>query len=137
MAGTAPHSQRPDEIEDSSLGQVSRMTWISRVVWLVASAGFLAYLAIGSVEARIWSYGRLYFQDRRISHVWSYFGDHLPDLPAEPLTAVLYYLSLVVMVLGTVLGLWYFLADAGEPDAAAGNSPPESVSSSTPSSPHG
>jgi hypothetical protein len=80
-------------------------------VWLVVSAGFLAYLAFGSVEARIWNFGRLLFQDREITQVWAYFGGRLPDLPASALTPVLYYLSLFVMVAGTLLGLWYFLLD--------------------------
>lgn len=134
MAGTAPHSHEPDQHEDSSVGHLPRIIWISRVAWLVVSAGFLAYLAFGSVEARIWSYGRLYFQDRRIAHVWAYFGDYLPDLPADPLTAILYYVSLAVMVLGTILGLWYFLSDAGGQDAIDMTSAPEPVSTrSTPS----
>jgi hypothetical protein len=79
--------------------------------WLVVSAGFLAYLAFGSVEARIWNFGRLLFQDREITHVWAYFGNRLPELPASAVTPVLYYLSLFVMVAGTLLGLWYFILD--------------------------
>ena len=97
-------------------------SWRSRAsfyVWLLVSVGFLAYLAFGSVEARIWSFGRLFFQNRKIVHVWAYFGHRLPDLPGAPLTATLYYVSLAVMVMGTVLGLWYMLVDDGDSKTAA------------------
>jgi hypothetical protein len=37
-------------------------------------------------------------------------------MPASPLFPLLYYLSLAVMVVGTLLGLWYFLTDDETPE---------------------
>lgn len=96
------------------------------IVWAVSSVAFLAYLAFGSVEARMWNFGRLNFEDRHIAHVWSYFGDNLPSMPAQPLFTLLYYVAIVVMVIGTVWGLWFFLSeDDSSPDPAEspGSSP--------------
>lgn len=83
-----------------------------RLMFGVTSLAFLVYLAFGSVEVRIWRYGRLYFEDRTIRHVWAYFGDRLPDMPGQPVIQALYWLSLTVIVVGAVAGLWLFL----EPD---------------------
>lgn len=78
-------------------------------VWLVLSTAFLGFVAFGSVEARIWRSGRLLFMDRSVAHVWTYLGRHLPEMPAQSLITVLYYLSVAVLLVGTVAGLWYFL----------------------------
>jgi amino acid transporter len=83
------------------------------VMFAIASIAFLVFLAIGSVEARIWRFGRLYFEDRAVRDVWAYMGGHLPDMPGQPVIAALFWISVVVMVLGTVAGLWLFL---GTPD---------------------
>jgi hypothetical protein len=87
------------------------------IVFGLSSIAFLAYVAFGTVEARIWRLGRLNFEDRSIIHVWGYFGDRLPDLPASGLISALYWASLAVMVLGTVIGLWLFLATDDEEPA--------------------
>lgn len=86
---------------------------IPLIVFAVSSVAFLAYIAFGTVEARIWRFGRLNFEDRTIRHVWSYFGDRLPELPGQTFITGLYWLALAVMVIGTVAGLWLFL---GTPD---------------------
>lgn len=83
------------------------------IVFAVTSLAFLAYVAFGTVEARIWRFGRLNFEDRSIRHVWSYFGDRLPELPGQTFITGLYWVALAVMVIGTVAGLWLFL---GTPD---------------------
>lgn len=86
-------------------------------VWLVLSAAFLGFVAFGSVDARIWRSGQLYFEERGVAYVWGYFGHHLPELPAQSLITVVYYLSVAVVIGGTVLGLWMFLQeDDTEPD---------------------
>ncbi|HWV22712.1 MAG TPA: hypothetical protein VNZ58_00850 [Thermomicrobiales bacterium] len=93
------------------------MTRLPQFVWLGVSIVFLVYVLFGSVSARIWTLGRLTFQDRRIVHVWRYFGDHLPDMPGGPVFPVLYYLSLAVLVIGTIVGLGLFLLTGDEDDA--------------------
>lgn len=84
-------------------------SWVPLAVFGVTSLAFLVYLAFGTVEARIWRFGRLYFEDRTIRHVWAYFGDRLPDMPGQPVIQALYWVSLAVMVIGAVIGLWLFL----------------------------
>lgn len=84
------------------------------LVFGVTSLGFFAWLAIGSVEARIWRFNRLYFEDRTIREVWGYFSDRLPEMPGQPVITGLFWISLVVMVVGTVLGLWLFLVSPDE-----------------------
>lgn len=99
------------EVEDGS-GTESGPN-IPLIVFAISSIAFLVYVAFGTVEARIWRFGRLNFEDRTIRHVWSYFGDRLPELPGQSLIAGLYWIALAVMVVGTVAGLWLFL---GTPD---------------------
>lgn len=99
-------------------------------MWLVLSALFLGFIAFGSVDARIWRTGQLYFRERGVAHVWGYFGRHLPEMPAQSLITVLYYLSVAVMVGGTALGLWYFLQEDRVPsdhqrDVPAKIAPPD------------
>lgn len=83
------------------------------LIWGAISLAFLALLLFGSVAARIWRFNRLYFEDRKIFEVWSYEGRNLPDLSSQGLISVLFYASVVVLVAGTVLGLWYLLDEAG------------------------
>jgi hypothetical protein len=83
------------------------------LLWGAISLAFLALVLFGSVEARIWRFNRLYFEDRKIFEVWSYEGSNLPDLSSQGLISVLFYASVVVLVAGTVLGLWYLLDEAG------------------------
>jgi hypothetical protein len=83
-------------------------------VWAAATLGFLAYVIFGSVEIRLWRFGRLTFEDRRITHVWSYFGDRVPDLPGGGAIDALYWVSLAMMVLATIVGLWLILVDRPE-----------------------
>lgn len=108
-----PHADTsPESVGDHSRDNEGGLSRGSRLIlWAVASLTFLVYLAFGSVEARIWRFNRLSFEDRRISEVWMYLGDNLPPMPAQPLVTTLYYISVAVMVIGTVYGLWLFLAE--------------------------
>ncbi len=123
--GSVDDSRLADEGDEMKRDTRARFT-----VWLVLSALFLGFIAFGSVEARIWRTGQLYFRDRGVAHVWGYLGRHLPEMPAQLLITTLYYLSLAVMVGGTVLGLWYFLQGDGDlsdlhSDTAAKTVPPD------------
>ena len=117
----------------SDQGDKIRQTSRARFgVWLVLSALFLGFIAFGSVDARIWRTGQLYFRERGVAHVWGYLGRHLPEMPAQSLITALYYLSVAVMVGGTVLGLWYFLQEDGvssdhQRDVTAKAAPPDHV----------
>lgn len=79
------------------------------VVFAVLAAGFIAWVSMGLVEARVWSSGKLTFIDKRISGMWQYLGQNLPEMPAPGLVSFMFWLSLLIMVVGTVAGLWLFL----------------------------
>ena len=108
-AGTAEvHAASPGEDRRGS-GSLP----VARLVWAALSLAFLAYVAFGSVEARIWRFNRLYYEDRRILEVWRYAIDHLPELPGGSVVTLLFAGSVIVLVASTVLGLWLLLAEAG------------------------
>ena len=92
---------------------------IPLLVFCLTSVGFLIWIAFGSVEARIWRYNRLYFEDRTIREVWGYFSDRLPEMPGQPVITALFWTSLVVMIVGTVVGLWLFFGTPDEDPARA------------------
>jgi hypothetical protein len=120
-------SDIPSREEHEEAG-ISRQ--LPRLVFVIASIGFLAFLAIGSVEARIWRFGRLYFEDRTVREVWAYFGDRLPDMPGQPVFTALYWISIAVIVLATLVGLWLFLGTGDDDPAteAASNAPDSTLS---------
>jgi hypothetical protein len=83
------------------------------LVWGAVSLGFIVLLSFGSLEARIWRFNRLHFEDRKILDVWAYEGRNLPDISAQNFFTVLYYVTVIALVLGTVFGLWLLLDEAG------------------------
>lgn len=97
------------QVTDAQDGENGDRLSFSRLLFGIAALAFLAYLAIGSIEARIWRFGRIYFEDRSVREVWAYFGDRLPDMPGQPVISALYWISLAVMVVGSIVGLWLFL----------------------------
>lgn len=97
------------QVTDAQDGENGNRLSFSRLLFGIAALAFLVYLAIGSIEARIWRFGRIYFEDRSVREVWAYFGDRLPDMPGQPVISALYWISLAVMVVGSIVGLWLFL----------------------------
>lgn len=95
--------------ESTASAQEPSVDPIRRVVFAVMATGFLIWVVIGQVEARVWVSGKLTLLDRRISSMWQYLGNNLPDLPAAGLVSMLYWLSISFVVVGTVVGLWLFL----------------------------
>lgn len=95
----------------------------ARAVWMIATLAVLGYAAFGSVSARIWRFNRLYFEDRRVSDVWRYEGKNLPDVPAQDALTLLYYGSVVVLVVGVILGLWFLLDETGFRESPGHSSP--------------
>lgn len=82
---------------------------VRRVVFTILASGFLIWVALGSVEARVWVSGKLTLLDRRIATMWQYLGNNLPDLPGADVISMLFWLSISFIVVGTVVGLWLFL----------------------------
>lgn len=89
--------------EDAAIGP------IRKIAFVVLSVGFLVWVSIGQIEARVWVSGELTLLDRRISSMWQYLGNNLPDLPAAGAISMLYWLSISFVVVGTIVGLWLFL----------------------------
>lgn len=107
------HGPEQPPTEGEAIDREEARSHLPLIVFAISSIAFLAYIAFGTIEARIWRFGRLNFEDRTIRHVWSYFGDRLPELPGQAVISGLYWMALAVMVIGTVAGLWLFL---GTPD---------------------
>lgn len=84
------------------------------IVFAVLSAGFLAWVAYGQIEARVWVSGRLTMLDRRISDMWRYLGNNLPDLPLPGFFSMVYWISISFLVVGTIAGLWLFLGTSDD-----------------------
>lgn len=94
------------------------------IVFAVMSVGFLLWIGLGQIEARVWVSGELSFLDKRISSMWRYMGNNLPDLPADGLVSLVFWFSLAVIVVGTITGFWLFL---GTPDDEPEPEPREHV----------
>ncbi len=82
---------------------------VRMVVFAVLSVGFVIWLALGKVEARVWGAGQLSFLDRRIASMWQYLGNNLPAMPASGLVSMVFWLSISFVVVGTIAGLWLIL----------------------------
>lgn len=100
----------PEPFEETSQSSVHPVRLIT---FAVLSVGFVAWVAFGQIEARVWVEGQLNLLDRRIADMWRYLGNNLPSLPAPAFFETVYWLSISFVVVGTVIGLWLFL---GTPD---------------------
>ncbi|MGC4108665.1 MAG: hypothetical protein QM753_20265 [Thermomicrobiales bacterium] len=90
---------------------------VAIVVWAVIVVGLVAYLLFGSITARMWkldSLQRAWVQDnspRRLTHIWSYQFDHLPEFAGPMAMKVIFGGSLAVIVLGSAACIWLMLTD--------------------------
>src|SRR5690554_4501418 len=109
----SPANRIPETTSSNSAVHPARF-----VVFAVMSAGFLAWVLFGQVEARVWVSGQLTLLDRRIASMWQYLGNNLPNLPASGGITMAYWLSISFIVLGTVAGLWLFLGTSDEDSSA-------------------
>jgi len=110
-AGTEPVAARP--------GCRTRL-----LVWGVVSLAFVAWLAFGSVGARIWRFNQLHVESKSILRTWQIQGQNLPDVSNGWMLQVLFYGSALVFVACVILGLRYLLAESG--DEASGGVPDRS-----------
>ena len=94
------------------------------VIWGVVSLAFVAYLAFGTVGARIWRFGQLHVESKSILRTWQIQGQNLPDVSNGWMLQVLFYGSALVFVACVILGLRYLLAESG--DEASGGVPDRS-----------
>lgn len=93
------------------------------IAWAVLSIAFLAYIAFGSVEARIWRFNNLRIEPRSVLRVWTLQAETLPRVAQQWLLTSLFYACLLTIIVGAVIGIWLLLDSAGtgfsrfEPDA--------------------
>ncbi|MDQ3656741.1 MAG: hypothetical protein M3457_16905 [Chloroflexota bacterium] len=92
---------------------------VRTAIWAVLSLAFVAFLAFGSVGARIWRFGQLEVESKSILRIWQVQGRNLPDVANGWLLQVLFHGSAIVFVGCVVLGMRYLLLEAGEESPAA------------------
>lgn len=83
------------------------------IAWAVISLGFLAYLAFGSIDARIWRFGNLRVEPRSVLRVWTLQAETLPTVSQQWLLTSLFYASVITVVACAVIGIWLLLDSAG------------------------
>lgn len=82
------------------------------VVWTILSLALVAFLAFGSVDARIWRFGRLHVESKSIATIWRIQGDSLPQVSRQWMMETLFYGSIVVFVVCVVLGMRLLIDEA-------------------------
>lgn len=96
------------------------------VVWAVLSFATIAYLALGTVDARIWRFNRLRVDSKEILGIWTLQGDRLPSVTFQWILTSAYFVALVVFVIGVLAAFWLLLDDSvtddgsGEPTGSSG-----------------
>jgi hypothetical protein len=106
----------PTDVQPNDAGPGTRVRTgrVRLAVWIALSAAFVAFLALGSVNARIWRFGELHVEPKAIRQIWQVQATDLNDVSnAWPLQA-LYYGSLLIFVAGVILGMRYLLAESPE-----------------------
>jgi hypothetical protein len=95
---------------------------VRRVVWGVLSLAFVAFLFLGSVDARIWKivgFGslarwELQVESKSIARIWRIQGQSLPDVSSQWMLQALFYGSIVIFVAGVILGMHLLLQEAAD-----------------------
>ena len=96
-----------------------RLRRIRTAIWAVLSLAFVAFLALGSVDARIWRLGQLEIESKSILRIWQVQGRSLPDVSNEWMLQVLFHSSAIVFVGCVILGMRHLLLEAGQESPAA------------------
>lgn len=87
---------------------------VRTAVWLALSLGFVAYLAFGSVEARIWRFGQLQIESKSILQTWIVAGRNLPEVSSQWLLQALFYGAALVFIGCVILGMRLLLLEAND-----------------------
>ena len=116
----------PHEVEDSAphvpgkgSGRIDGL-----VVWAALSLAFLAFIAFGSVEARIWRFNNLQIESRSVLRIWTLQAESLPRVAQQWMLTSLFYACILVFIVCTLMGIWFLLdsAGTGSSDGAADES---------------
>jgi hypothetical protein len=84
-------------------------------LWAILSIAFFAYIAFGSVNARIWRLGELEVESRSIVRIWRIQGQELPDATYQWMIQGVFYGAIAVFVVCVIAGMRLLLAES--PDA--------------------
>jgi hypothetical protein len=83
------------------------------IAWAVISIGFLAFIALGSVDARIWRFNNLRIEPRSVLRVWTLQAETLPTVSQQWLLTTLFYTCIILVIVSAVIGIWLLLDSAG------------------------
>ena len=89
------------------------------LVWLALTAAFLAYIFRGRELTSVTDF---YLIRRSVPEIWGFFQDGLPQIGNPELLDAIYWLSIVVVTLGSLALFWFALAPNSE--SAASNEVP-------------
>ncbi len=101
-----------DRISRESSGSELAGVPVRFIVWAALSIAFVAYLAFGSVGARIWRFGQLQVESRSIATIWRVQGRNLPDVGHQWLIEAAFYGAILVFVVGVIVGMRLLLAES-------------------------
>ena len=79
------------------------------IAWAVVSAAFVVFLLVGSLPARIWRLGSLHVDSKSIAGTWAAEMRNLPDQFPGWLMQSLFAGSIIVFVVGVVIGFRFLL----------------------------
>ncbi len=103
-------SERADASRiDEAKPQPSSPSGLTIVLWALASIGLLAFVALGSIPAYIWRYGRKHQEFKSILGTWTIEANNLPQVSQQWLMDGVFYAALIVFLLGAIAGLWFLL----------------------------
>ena len=92
-----------------------RLTRNALIVWAAITLAFLAFLAFGSVRIHQWRWSVILdapqedIETVRLIRIWTYQANRLPDVEISGAMTVLFYVSLLVFVVGSIAAAWLLL----------------------------
>lgn len=83
------------------------------IAWALISAGLLAFITVGSVDTRVWRFGRLRVEPRSVLGIWEYQVDNLPRVAHQWVLDGLVVGAIVVFLLGVCAAVWLLICEPG------------------------
>ncbi len=108
----ATGNPEPMRAEESPRAQIHSGRTI--VLWALTSMALVAYVALGSVPAYIWRFGRLYEEAKPVLGIWTIEADNLPRVSRQWMLEGVFNGALIIFLTGAVVGFWFLLAPTRE-----------------------
>jgi hypothetical protein len=90
--------------QDTSQDRQVTGSLVRLALWAALSLAFVAYLAFGSVSVRIWRLNNLLIERKSLRGVWERAYDALPAVEHQWLLSSAFFGSLVLFVVGVIVG---------------------------------